>query len=163
MMFIYNEIKVALMLKRIGLWLVIMTVSVQLTMVVGCQQQVEEPSVPSPQPQLQSEPAPPTPRPTSPPTPPASLNPPGFLHIGDLAAANTEVANVEAAAAAYYAINGNWPGNTNTDLLNGGFLSEPAVYNYTFSSSGCVVVADGEVWPDDSSIIWSAAEHEWHR
>jgi hypothetical protein len=150
------------MRKHVGLWLLIMTILVQLSVVVACQEKVEEPSVPSTEPAPTSK-LPPASMPVPPPETPASINPPGFIHIGDLAAANTEVANVEAAAAAYYAVNGSWPSNTYKDLVEGGFLSKLPVYNYTFDSFGRVVVIDGTAWPKDSTITWSAAEHKWRR
>lgn len=86
-----------------------------------------------------------------------------FLPTGQAVAANTEVANVEAAAAAYYAANLSWPSNTNTDLVEGGFVSGPAVYDYDFDSFGRVIVADGTAWPNDAIVRWSIVKHQWHR
>jgi hypothetical protein len=99
----------------------------------------------------------------APPTKPSPTpNPASFSRGGQIAAANIEVANVELAAAAYYAAKGSWPSNTNTDLVNGGFLSRPAVYDYAINSVGLVVVPDGTAWPNDAGVIWSAIEHKWH-
>ena len=52
-----------------------------------------------------------------------AINLGGFLSTGQAAAANTEVANVETAALAFYADNDDWPTDTNTDLLGGNYTS----------------------------------------
>lgn len=130
------------MKKLINLGAVMLLVLFLIILSVGCQQQ---PAV-----------APPV-------KPSLTPDPASFVRSGQVAAANTEVANVEAAAAAYYATNDSWPSNTNTDLVNGGFLSGPAVYDYAINSVGRVVVPDGTAWPNDSGVIWSTIEHKWHR
>ena len=127
----------------------VVTTLVLPALIIGCQQQPERPPAPSPMP-------------TSPRTPSAVPDLARFLRSGQVAAAKIEVANVEAAAVAYHVTNGNWPSNTNTDLVNGSFLNEPAVYDYSFDSFGRVVVPDGTTWPNDSSVIWSVIEHEWY-
>ena len=84
-----------------------------------------------------------------------------FSSTGRIAAANTEVANVETAAMAYYANNKIWPSDTNTDLANSGYLNGTAVYDYSFDSFGRVVVPDETTWPNDGTISWSTANHKW--
>ncbi len=76
-----------------------------------------------------------------------------FLTTGKVAAANTEVANVETAALAYYADNdGTWPANTNTALLP--YLSAAAVDDYTFDANG-QAVPDGTLgWGTDTDLVW---------
>jgi hypothetical protein len=78
-------------------------------------------------------------------------------------AANTEVANVETAAAAYYAEYEGWPSNTNTDLFNEGFLGSQAVYDYNFDSFGRVIVPGDTAWPNDSNVNWSTGGQKWQR
>ena len=86
----------------------------------------------------------------------------GFLSTGQVAAANTEVANVESAALAYYADNdGAWPTDTNTDLA--GYLSAAATVDYGFDSFGKVSIADATAWPNDANVTWSVADHEWQK
>ena len=92
-----------------------------------------------------------------------------FLGTGQVAAANTEVANVETAALAYYAdTNGSWPTDTNgaaNSLRNGPggaiYLSADAVYNYAFGVNGKVSVADDTAWPNDANVKWDVLTHQW--
>ena len=94
-----------------------------------------------------------------------------FLSSGQAAAANTEVANVETAALAFYADASTWPVDTNTagttSLRHGPggeqYLSKDAVYNYAFgaASDGKVVVVDDTAWPGDGSVKWDVALHIW--
>ena len=95
-----------------------------------------------------------------------------FLSSGQAAAANTEVANVETAALAFYADASAWPVDTNTvgantSLRDGPgteyYLSADAVYNYAFgaTSDGKVVVTDATAWPNDESVEWDAPTHKW--
>ena len=94
-----------------------------------------------------------------------------FLGTGQVAAANTEVANVETAALAFYAdTNGDWPTSTNTtganDSLRDGpgtavYLSADAVYNYAFDGNGKVSVTDDTAWPDDANVKWDVDSHTW--
>lgn len=93
-----------------------------------------------------------------------------FLGSGQAAAANTEVANVETAALAYYAdhSSGNstgWPPNTNLalGLLDLGYLDKAATVDYHFNSFGKVDAppADDQAWPNDSNITWDSASHKW--
>ena len=95
-----------------------------------------------------------------------------FLSTGQVAAANTEVANVETAALAYYADNdGTWPTDTNgaaNSLRNPpsgtAYIDGDAVYNYAFNTvSGKVVVVDATAWPNDANVTWDAANHEWNK
>jgi type IV pilus assembly protein PilA len=97
-----------------------------------------------------------------------------FLSTGNVAAANTEVANVESAALAYYADNnGTWP----TDCTSAGvslrdppgtadpYLSADPVYNYLIgqASSGKVVVPADTAWPKDAKVVWNVAAHQWKK
>jgi len=99
-----------------------------------------------------------------------------FLSSGQAAAANTEVANVETAALAYYADASAWPADTNTvgantSLRDGPgtevYLSANAVYNYKFDADGKVggtagdAPADNDAWPGDAKVKWDAASHTW--
>lgn len=94
-----------------------------------------------------------------------------FLSSGQMAAANTEVANVETAALAFYAdTNGDWPTTTNTigannSLMDGPgtevYLSKAAVYDYGFDTDGKVSVIEDTEWPNDSSIKWDITSHSW--
>jgi len=92
-----------------------------------------------------------------------------FLSSGQVAAANTEVANVETAALAYYADVEGWPNDTNTtgsnnSLMDGPgtevYLSKAAVYNYLYDSDGKVNVTEGTAWPNDDTVRWSVANHK---
>ena len=83
-----------------------------------------------------------------------------FLGTGQVAAANTEVANVETAALAYYADNSTWPTNTNTDLAP--YLSAAAIHaNYGFDTFGRVSLANDTVSSATDSIKWNVADHKW--
>jgi len=95
-----------------------------------------------------------------------------FFSTGQVAAANTEVANCESAALAYYADNnGTWPTDTNgvaTSLMAPiQYLSAEAVYNYAYDADGQVGgVADDQpandtVWPNDANVKWDTATHKW--
>ena len=86
-----------------------------------------------------------------------------FLSTGQAAAANTEVANVESAALAYYADNNAWPSDTNTDLVGGGYLSAAAEVDYGFDAYGKVSLADATPWPSDGSVAWVDADHKWSK
>ena len=86
-----------------------------------------------------------------------------FLSTGQAAKANTEVANLESAALAYYADNSAWPASDDV-LEAGSYLSANATYDsYTFDSYGRVVVVDTTAWPDDSDVTWSVADHKWSK
>jgi prepilin-type N-terminal cleavage/methylation domain-containing protein len=85
-----------------------------------------------------------------------------FLVTGKVAAANTEVANVESAALAYYADHDStWPTDTNTDLVT--YLSAAAKYNYAFDGYGKVNVADGTLYTGTTNVKWNAAAHQWKK
>jgi type IV pilus assembly protein PilA len=85
-----------------------------------------------------------------------------FLTTGNVAAANTEVANVESAALAYYADNdSNWPGNTNTDLLS--YLSAAAKEDYGFDAFGKVIPPDPTSWDGHTDVVWDAGLHKWKK
>lgn len=93
----------------------------------------------------------------------------GFLSTGQVAAANTEVANVETAALAYYAdgadttldgdANGAWP-DVATDLTPD-YLSADSIYNYGFNAWGKVTVTGTGPWPNDNGVIWNIDAHKW--
>jgi len=86
----------------------------------------------------------------------------GFLSTGNVAAANTEVSNVESAALAYYANNnGAWPGDS--DDLTTDYLSAATKYAvYGFDSYGQVnsateigtVASDAGIAWDDTNDVW---------
>ena len=88
-----------------------------------------------------------------------------FLTTGKVAAANTEVANVETAALAYYADNdGTWPTNTNTSVnaslmdppgSTDAYLSAAAVDDYTFDANGQAVPDSTAGWGTDTDLVWS--------
>jgi len=86
----------------------------------------------------------------------------GFLTTGNVAAANTEVANLESASLAYYADNyGTWPANSTT-LSTAGYISAVPKYAvYTFTSFGKVDTVTETAAADD--IEWNAADHEWQK
>ena len=83
-----------------------------------------------------------------------------FLGTGTVAAANTEAANVETAALAYYADHdGTWP--TTSDDLRGtiNYLSEAPKGFYTFDpNSGQIESAEAGDWTD---IEWDADKDQW--
>ena len=84
----------------------------------------------------------------------------GFLSTGQVAAANTEVANVETAALAFYADNDGWP--TDAAALNtAGYLSGAPIGTYGFDGFGKVTVTGGTEWPNDSSVQWDVDKHKW--
>src|SRR4030042_6481330 len=86
----------------------------------------------------------------------------GFIGAGNAAAANQEVANVETAAMAYYAENGDWPDNSTilrTDLY---ISAVPQYLEYSFDDYGKVLITDGA----DSLIgelTWNSIGHVWER
>ena len=90
-----------------------------------------------------------------------------FLGTGKVAAANTEAANVETAALAYYADNdGKWPDDS-ADLYDGddlanSYLSEQPKAIYDFDPvSGQISSAttDANGWGTD--IHWDEAKEQW--
>ena len=86
-----------------------------------------------------------------------------FLTTGKVAAANTEVANVETAALAYYADNdGAWPTDA-AALVTDAYLSAAPVDNYGFDSYGRVTPDSTAGWGSDTSLTWSATDHEWQK
>jgi len=94
----------------------------------------------------------------------------GFLTTGNVAAANTEVANVESAALAYYADNdGIWPPNgAQADLYNAdpakSYLSATPVYDYGFDAYGKVKVTDATAWSaDHTDVVWDDGAHKWKK
>jgi prepilin-type N-terminal cleavage/methylation domain-containing protein len=99
-----------------------------------------------------------------------------FLGTGQVAAANTEVANVESAALAYYADNnGNWPTDCISATLSlmhppagdaNAYISAPGPkYNYVFGagSNGKVQIADGATTTlyGGVTLKWNLAGHKW--
>jgi len=92
----------------------------------------------------------------------------GFLTTGNVAAANTEVANVESAALAYYADNdGDWPDAASdlySDTTADSYLSATPVYDYGFDDYGKVVVTDATAWSaDHTDVVWNAGAHKWEK
>jgi len=97
----------------------------------------------------------------------------GFLTTGNVAAANTEVANVESAALAYYADNdGAWPGDSDA-LYNAdpakSYLSATPVVTYKFDAYGKVggtsgAPADGASWSAaHTDVVWDDGAHKWKK
>ncbi|GAI90043.1 unnamed protein product, partial [marine sediment metagenome] len=87
-----------------------------------------------------------------------------FLTTGKVAAANTEVANVETAALAYYADHdAQWPGNANA--LHPDYISALPVENYTFDPYGKVVPDATAGWGGDASVVWdpTTGAHKWKK
>lgn len=88
-----------------------------------------------------------------------------FLGSGNVAAANTEAANVETAALAYYADNnGAWP-TPNSDVLyssgnSTSYLSGQPKAVYTFNSYGKIDLVTSHNWPN---IQWNTSTHQWEK
>jgi type IV pilus assembly protein PilA len=85
----------------------------------------------------------------------------GFLTTGNVAAANTEVANVESASLAYYADHdGAWPTNSTTLSTDGYISAVPKYAVYTFDTWGKVdTVTENSPAADD--IEWDDTNHKW--
>lgn len=85
----------------------------------------------------------------------------GFLTTGNVAAANTEVANVELAALAYYANHdGTWPDSST--VLETDYLSGLTTYaTYSFDEWG--KVKDPVLKEGITGIKWVASDHEWQK
>ena len=84
-----------------------------------------------------------------------------FVTIGKVAAANTEVGNVETAALAYYADNDkNWPDDA-AALVTGEYLNAAPQANYGFDRWGTVIPEDATQWGGDDSVVWNATDHKW--
>ena len=87
----------------------------------------------------------------------------GFLTTGKVAAANTEVANVETAALAYYADHdGLFPGEA-ADLVTGDYINAAPKDNYGFSDYGRVEPAEPTAWGGDASVVWNLTDHKWEK
>jgi len=85
----------------------------------------------------------------------------GFLKTGKVAAANTEVANVESAALAYYADHdGKFPANSDT-LATDLYLNAKATQNYTFTDYGKVIPPTPLDWDGTGAAKWDATNHKW--
>jgi type IV pilus assembly protein PilA len=84
-----------------------------------------------------------------------------FLGTGTVAAANTEAANVETAAMAFYADNGGqWPGSS-TDLETGNYLSGTPKATYTFDDFGKIKSAEPLETGGWTGIHWDLTIHQW--
>jgi len=84
-----------------------------------------------------------------------------FLTTGRVAAANTEVANVEMAARSFYADNDRtWPSNSNA-LATDGYLDNNALVNYGFDSFGRVTFTHAAAWGSHTDVVWNVIEHKW--
>jgi len=87
----------------------------------------------------------------------------GFIVTGNVAAANTEVANVESGAIAFHASNnGAWP-DSSANLV-GDYISDTPKYAvYTFDSFGKVDTVDATGAATGAGIVWNAADHKWQK
>ena len=94
-----------------------------------------------------------------------------FLSVGQLSAAQQEVALVKTSALAYYVDADSYPVDTNTtggdnSLLDGPgnqqYIDKAAKVNYAFDQYGQLVSPE-ETWPADSDIVWNGSEHNWER
>jgi len=86
-----------------------------------------------------------------------------FLVTGKVAAANTEVANVETAALAYYAdYDGTWPANA-AALVAGDYINDAPEDNYNFDSYGKVDPLVPTGWGGDIRVVWDDTDHEWQK
>jgi len=94
-----------------------------------------------------------------------------FFATGEVAAANTEVANVESAAMAFYAdTGGTWPTDTNTtadeSLVDGPgttvYTNKAAQVDYTYDVDGKVVPPPGATW-GSALLVWDAPNHIWEK
>jgi len=85
-----------------------------------------------------------------------------FLGTGTVAAANTEAANVETAALAYFADNNGWP--TDSDALTD-YLSDTPKAKYTFDpDSGKITDADPVADTGWDGISWVGGEGgQWEK
>lgn len=96
-----------------------------------------------------------------------------FLGTGKVAAANTEVANVESGALAYYADNnGTWPTDchttANASLMDppgtaSAYLSADPTAEYNFNAFGKATPTVTASWGGDTSIVWDAGAHKWKK
>ena len=85
-----------------------------------------------------------------------------FLGTGKVAAANTEVANVESAALAYYADHdGSWPTNSTTLSTDGYISAVPTYAVYAFTAFGKVDTVTET--PKADGIKWNATDHKWEK
>ncbi len=82
-----------------------------------------------------------------------------FLGTGTVAAANTEAANVETAALAFYADNSVWPADSGA-LMGGGvdYLNQAPKADYTFDTWGQITSADAGGW---TGIEWPEGGEQW--
>jgi prepilin-type N-terminal cleavage/methylation domain-containing protein len=83
----------------------------------------------------------------------------GFIGAGNIAASNTEAANVRTAAMAYYADNNaNWPADS--DALTPGYLSAAPDGTYTFDANG--MIATGTAGAGiTNGLTFTAATQQW--
>ena len=91
-----------------------------------------------------------------------------FLGTGKVAAYNTEVANVESAALAFYADNdGTWPDTSDALYVEGdvsaSYLSDEPGFIYGFDAWGKVAVDDGALYKTGEDIGWNDSEHQWEK
>jgi len=86
-----------------------------------------------------------------------------FLGTGNVAAANTEVANVESAALAYHANHdGTWPDDS--DNLAADYINDTPKYAvYEFDAYGRVGTVAATQAATDAGIAWNADDHEWQK
>lgn len=82
-----------------------------------------------------------------------------FLGTGTVAAANTEAANVETAAMAYYADNGGvWPADSTFLMGTIEYLSDAPKATYTFDGAGQISDAVPAGW---DGIVWDPNTDQW--
>ena len=91
-----------------------------------------------------------------------------FLGTGNLAAANTEVANVKTATLAYYADNGgSWPGTSAALTISGGgsvdYLNAPPDATYTFDVDDGLITNGTSGSGFTSALTFNVTGQEWRK
>jgi prepilin-type N-terminal cleavage/methylation domain-containing protein len=89
----------------------------------------------------------------------------GFLRTGNLAAANTEVATVKTAAAAYYAENG-FVAADSTVVFSGGFIEKATKSTYSFDNVTYIFPAPTDGWGDMAGtykFVFHTDEQLWKK
>ena len=90
-----------------------------------------------------------------------------FIGAGNIAAANTEAANVRTAGMAYYADNSTtWP-TTSADLRGGSvnyLNSDPdAVYDFYTTGDNQGLIEDATGAGSSAGLNWNAGDQQWER
>jgi prepilin-type N-terminal cleavage/methylation domain-containing protein len=89
----------------------------------------------------------------------------GFLRTGNLAAANTEVATVKTAAAAYYAEKG-FDADDSNQVFSGGFIEKAPKSLYNFDNVTYItgLGSDTTGWDDDPyNFVFYPADQLWKK